>query len=104
MAIEFQPATAADPARLAPLLEARHRAHRAAEPLLAPADAEAAVRAVLAHQSASGVVAVHGDEVVGFLIAELRESQFWGQHAWVDYAGHAAADPELVRDMYAAAA
>ena len=104
MAIEFQPATAADPARLAPLLEARHRAHRAAEPLLAPADAEAAVRAVLAHESASGVVAVRGDEVVGFLVAELRENQFWGQHAWVDYAGHAAADPELVRDMYAAAA
>jgi GNAT superfamily N-acetyltransferase len=104
MEIEFQPATEADPARLAPLLDARHRAHRAAEPLLASVDAEAAVRAVLAAESASGVVAVCGDDVVGFLVAELRQNEQWGHHAWVDYAGHAAADPELVRDMYAAAA
>jgi ribosomal protein S18 acetylase RimI-like enzyme len=103
--IEFQPAAGADPARLAPLLDARHRAHQVAEPLLAPVDAEAAVLAVLAPESASGVVAVRGDEVVGFLVAELRENELWGHHAWVDYAGHAAAaDPELVRDMYAAAA
>jgi GNAT superfamily N-acetyltransferase len=104
MAIEFQPAAEADPARLAPLLDARHRAHLAAESLLAAADARAAVGAVLASESASGVVAVRGDEVVGFLVAELRENEFWGHHAWIDYAGHAAADPELVRDMYAAAA
>ena len=104
MAIEFQPASAADPALLAPLLDARHRTHRASEPLLAPADAEAAMRAVVSHEAASGVVALRACEVAGYLVAELRENQVWGRHAWVDYAGHAADDPELVRDMYAAAA
>jgi GNAT superfamily N-acetyltransferase len=96
MAIEFQPIAEADPARLAPLLEARHRLHRAAEPMLAAANAQAAVRAVLAPESASGVVAVRGDEVVGFLVAELRETEFWGHHAWIDYAGYAAAAPAWI--------
>jgi ribosomal protein S18 acetylase RimI-like enzyme len=104
MAIEFQPAAAVDPALLAKLLDARHRAHRAFEPLLAPADAEAAVRAVVSHEAASGVVALRAGQVAGYLVAEIRENQIWGRHAWVDYAGHAADDPELVRDMYAAAA
>lgn len=104
MAIEFQPASAVDPERLAPLLDARHRAHRASEPLLAAADAEAAVRAAVCHEAASGVVALRDGEVAGYMVAELREDEVWGRHAWVGYAGHAAADPELVRDMYAAAA
>jgi ribosomal protein S18 acetylase RimI-like enzyme len=104
MAIEFQPASAVDPALLAKLLDARHCAHRAVEPLLAAADAEAAVRAVLSHQAASGVVALRAGEVAGYLVAEIREQEIWGRHAWIDYAGHAASDPELVRDMYAAAA
>jgi ribosomal protein S18 acetylase RimI-like enzyme len=104
MAIEFQPASAADPVLLAKLLDARHRAHRAFEPLLAPVDAEAAVLAVVSHEAASGVVALRAGEVAGYLVAEIREHEIWGRHAWVDYAGHAADDPELVRDMYAAAA
>ena len=104
MALEFQPASAVDPLRLAPLLAARHRAHRASEPLLAAVDAGAAVRSVVSHEPASGVVALRGGEVVGYMVAELRENEFWGRYAWVDYAGHAAAEPELVRDMYAAAA
>jgi ribosomal protein S18 acetylase RimI-like enzyme len=104
MAIELQPVSAVDPARLAPLLEARHRAHRTSEPLLAAADAEAAVRDVVSREAASGVVALRAGKVEGYLVAELRETEFWGRHAWIDYAGHAASDPELVRDMYAAAA
>jgi GNAT superfamily N-acetyltransferase len=104
MAVEYQPAAEADPALLAPLLEARHDRHRACEPLLASIDAEAAVRGVLAHDAASGVVALRDGDAVGYMVAELRENRFWGRHAWIDYAGHAAADPELVRDMYAAAA
>ena len=104
MAIEFQLASAVDPVRLAPLLDARHCAHRSSEPLLTAADAEAAVRAVVSHERASGVVVLRAGEVVGYMVAELRENEFWGRHAWVGYAGHAASDPELVRDMYAAAA
>jgi len=104
VAIEFQPACDVDPALLAPLLDARHRAHRAAEPLMAAADATAEVRAVVSHEAASGVVAVREGEVAGYLVAELREDEFWGRHAWVGYAGHAASERELVRDMYAAAA
>ncbi len=104
MAVEYQPAAEVDPAQLAPLLDARHDGHRACEPLLAPIDAEAAVRDVLARDGAGGIVALRDGDVVGYLVAELRENRFWGRHAWIDYAGHAAADPEIVRDMYAAAA
>ncbi len=104
MPIEFQPVGEVDPALLAPLLEARHEAHRAAEPLLAAIDAAVAVRDAADREGARGVAALRGGEVVGYLVGELRENPLWGRHVWIDRAGHAAAEPEIVRDMYAAAA
>jgi ribosomal protein S18 acetylase RimI-like enzyme len=101
---ELRPLTDADPAALAALLGERHERHCAAEPLLAAADAAAEIAGLLGRERLSGAVAVDGGEVVGYLAGELRENRVWGTHAWVAHAAHAAADPELMRDLYAAAA
>jgi GNAT superfamily N-acetyltransferase len=90
------------------LLAERHRAHRLVEPLLdpryeEPAAARAEIEALRAIESASGVAALAGDEAVGFLIGTPRGVS-WGPNAWVEPAGHAASTPEVVRDLYAAAA
>ena len=42
--------------------------------------------------------------MAGFLAGRVTESRFWGRHVWVAHAGHAAREPELVRDLYALAA
>jgi ribosomal protein S18 acetylase RimI-like enzyme len=49
-------------------------------------------------------VAVVDGEVAGFLLGSVRENVWWNRHVWVGLAGHAAREPELVRDLYAAAA
>jgi GNAT superfamily N-acetyltransferase len=94
----------ADPADLVGLLRARHDRHRAAEPLLAVVEAEAEIVDLLGRERLSGAVAVSGGETVGFLLGQVRENQSWGRHLWVDYAAHAAAASELLRDLYAASA
>ena len=90
------------------LLAARHRAHRAAEPLLPERyeddDAAAAeVSALWGSNAASGVVALRAGRMIGFLIGTRREDAVWGANVWVEPAGHAAEDAEVVRDLYAAA-
>jgi ribosomal protein S18 acetylase RimI-like enzyme len=91
------------------LLAARHRAHRAAEPLLPeryedPVVAGAAVAELAAAEGASGAVALRNGRTVGFLLGAPRPDPVWGQNAWVELAGHAADDPEDVRDLYGGAA
>jgi GNAT superfamily N-acetyltransferase len=86
----------------AKLLAERHAAHRRAEPLLpAIEDFEPYVAAEL--QGGSGAVALRGDEVVGYLVGQQEESQV-GRVLRSGHAGHAATEPELTRDLYAAAA
>src|SRR3954447_3415632 len=104
MAAELRPLTDADPAALATLLGARHDGHRAAEPLLAPADAAVEIADLLGRERLSGVVAVDGGEVVGYLAGELRENRFWGTPAWVAHGAHPAVARELMRALSAAAA
>lgn len=92
----------------AELLAARHRAHRAVEPGLDPAYEEAGattqeIEALLARDGASGVAAVEGDEVTGFVLGAPADA-LWGPNVWVPPEGHAVAEAELVRDLYAAAA
>jgi GNAT superfamily N-acetyltransferase len=84
----------------AALLEQRHKRHRADEPLL-PADIEsrAEVGRLWAKESASGAFADRG-----YVIGWSNPSERWGPNVWIEAAGHAADDPELVRDLYAAAA
>jgi ribosomal protein S18 acetylase RimI-like enzyme len=42
--------------------------------------------------------------LAGFLVGSLRDDAVWGPNGWVEHAGHAAVDPEVVRDLYAAVA
>lgn len=92
----------------AELLAARHRAHRLAEPGLDPvyedpAAAKVEIESLRGRDGASGVAALAGDRVTGFLLGTpLDES--WGPNVWVPAAGHAVSEQELVRDLYAAAA
>src|SRR5688572_20470279 len=91
------------------LLAARHRAHRAAEPLLPPRYEEPAAAAELvaelaAAESASGTVALRDGRLVGYLLGAPRSNPVWGEHVWVELAGHAVEEAEDLRDLYGAAA
>jgi len=67
-------------------------------------DARATVARAWEKEGTSGAVAVADGEVVGYLIGSLGENEWWRRHVWVGLAGHAATEPELVRDLYGAAA
>jgi GNAT superfamily N-acetyltransferase len=92
----------------AALLAARHRAQRRVEPGLDPryedpAAARAELAALLNREDASGVAALRDGELEGYLLGTPLEAS-WGPNVWVEPAGHAVSTPELVRDLYAAAA
>ena len=53
---------------------------------------------------ASGAAASRGGAVVGYLLGTPRETPTWGPNVWVEPAGHAVTEAEVVRDLYAAAA
>src|SRR4249919_4347782 len=86
----------------ADLLAERHDGHRKAEALLPEA---VNFRDEIAREleDGSGAVALDGATMVGYLAGRRREDQV-GPHVWSYIAGQAARDPELVRDLYAAAA
>jgi hypothetical protein len=91
------------------LLAARHAQHRRTEPLLparfeAPAAAREQIAAAWSIENASGAAAFRRGRLVGYLVAAPRDKAVWGKNVWVDAAGMAAEDPEVVRDLYAAAA
>lgn len=91
------------------LLAARHRAHRLSCPLLSPRyeheqAATAEVAAAFALPGASGAVAMQGGNIGGFLLGAPKASPVWGPNVWVDAAGQAVVQPELIRDMYGLAA
>ena len=90
------------------LLAARHRAHRAAEPLLSerfedPGATRAEIASLWAKEHASGAVALRDGKLVGFLLGTRKDDQTWGANVWIEAAGYAAAEPEIVRDLYAIA-
>jgi GNAT superfamily N-acetyltransferase len=92
----------------AALLAARHRRHRAAEPLLDPAfenpaNARVSIEAELAAERAGGWVARRDGEIVGYMIGQ-QKSPIWGANVWVEAAGHAATEKSIVRELYAVAA
>jgi len=84
------------------LLAERHAAHRLLEPLLPPVS-DFGRQVAGEFEDATGAAAIAGGEVVGYLIGKRREDEI-GPHVWSGLAGHAASDPELVRDLYAKAA
>ena len=93
----------------AALLAARHARHRVAEPLLSerfedPAAARVEVETSWSQVGASGAAALDGGRVVGYLLGVPRSGGSWGPSSWVEHAGHAVEDAEVVRDLYAFAA
>lgn len=108
MRIEVQPFTGEHLPDAGRLLADRHVRHLAHDPLLspryiAPAVAEAEVAAVLAQRGASGAVAAVDGTFVGYLLGAPKASAAWGDNVWVESAGFAATDAEVVRELYAAA-
>lgn len=88
------------------LLAARHREHRAVERLLAErfedaGETRAEVSSLWAEEHASGAVALRDGQVVGFLLGTQKDVRTWGANVWVEAAGYAAEDAEVVRDLYA---
>jgi ribosomal protein S18 acetylase RimI-like enzyme len=90
----------------AELLTERHRRHRAVEATL-PArfeDAAAAreeVEKAWRREGASGAAALVDGRLAGYLLGAPDDEAHWGgPNVWVGHAGHAAADPELARDLY----
>ena len=94
----------------AELLAERHRRHRTAEAIL-PArfeDAAAAreeVEKAWRREGASGAAGFREGRLAGYLLGAPDDEAHWGgPNVWVGHAGLAAADPELVRDLYGFAA
>lgn len=107
--VEIRPLTEADLAAAGRLLAERHRLHRSAQPFLPSCyenhgSAEAEVVLAWKNEGASGAVACRGDEVVGFLLGAPRPSPLWGPNVWVEAAGQAVDEAEVMRDLYAVAA
>jgi GNAT superfamily N-acetyltransferase len=91
------------------LLADRQRTQRTSEPGLDPAYEDPAtthpeLEALLATDGVSGSVAVRGGRVVGYLVGVRRDDATWGPNVWVEGAGHAVADAQVLRDLYAVAA
>jgi GNAT superfamily N-acetyltransferase len=92
----------------AALLAARHARNRASEPLLpARFDDEAQTRneieSVWRKEGAAGATASRNGRMVGYLIGAPGNDDVWGANMWIDLAGHAVEDAEVVRDLYASA-
>jgi ribosomal protein S18 acetylase RimI-like enzyme len=83
----------------AELLAARHERHRGAFPQL-PAGVD--YRAEIAAQLAKGATGAFTDGA--YVLGRSNSDDLWGKNIWVEAAGHAARDPELLRDVWAHAA
>ena len=88
------------------LLADVHTRHRDVEPLLPrEVDYGAQVAAQLAREDATGVAALREGRLVGYLLgAPATNDNRGGRRIFSDLAGHATAEPELARDLFAAAA
>jgi ribosomal protein S18 acetylase RimI-like enzyme len=91
------------------LLAARHRRHRLHEPLLPEhyehlGEATTAVEAAWRKPGATGVAAERDGRLVGYLIGAPDDEGSWGPNEWIDHAGHAVEEPEVLRDLYTALA
>jgi ribosomal protein S18 acetylase RimI-like enzyme len=103
--LEIQPFSEEHVEAAGTLLAERHARQVAAEPHLpVNLDFEAEIEALRSSEGASGVVALSGGDVVGYLLGVRRDNAIWGPNVWVELAGHAAKEPEVVRDLYGAAA
>jgi GNAT superfamily N-acetyltransferase len=83
----------------AELLAARHERHRSAFPQL-PADFD--YRAAIAALLAEGATGAFTDGA--YVLGKSGPAEWWGPNIWIEAAGHAASDPERVRNVWARAA
>jgi ribosomal protein S18 acetylase RimI-like enzyme len=107
--LEIEPFTPDALDGAAALLAERQRRHRLAEPALDPAHeipavAREHITAALGADRASGFVAYRDGAMVGYLLGQEKSTAMWGPNVWVEAAGHAAVEPSIVRELYAAAA
>jgi GNAT superfamily N-acetyltransferase len=88
------------------LLADVHARHRDVEPLLpGEVDYQAQVAGELTREDASGVAALREGRLVGYLLgAPATNDNRGGRRILSGLAGHATAEPELARDLFAAAA
>jgi GNAT superfamily N-acetyltransferase len=107
--LEVRPFEPSDLDAAAELLADRHRRHRLAEPGLDPAfdSPEAAgpeISAALATEGAGAWAALRAGELVGYMVGAPKADATWGPNIWIESAGHAAIEPEVIRELYAVAA
>ena len=103
--LEIQPFAEEHLEAASELLAARHRRHRQAEPLLAADhDFRAEILTLLDADEVSGVVGLRDGHAVAYLLGIRKSDETWGPNVWVEPAGHAADEPEDIRDLYAVAA
>ena len=93
----------------ASLLAERHRRHRQEQPLLPPrfedpAAAREEVEKLWRKDGAGGAIARRAGETIGYLISAPGDDSVWGANIWIEVAGHAVAEPEIVRELYATVA
>jgi ribosomal protein S18 acetylase RimI-like enzyme len=91
------------------LLAARHKRHRALEPLLDPSyEDPAKALPMLEHlwrdEGMSGSAAFRNGRLVGYVIGTPQAPDIWGPNVWVELPGHAVEDAEDARDLYGHAA
>ena len=101
-ALEIQPFADVHLDAAADLLAERHVRHRLVEPLL-PEAVDFREQIARELDGGTGVAVLEGGQMVGYLVGARRTDQV-GPHVWSYIAGHAVRDPELARDLYAAAA
>jgi GNAT superfamily N-acetyltransferase len=107
--IEVRPFETADTAGAGVLLAQRHLRHRKDQPLLSTRYESVdvgteAVAAAFAVADASGSVALRDGQLVGYLVGSPKPDDLWGPNIWVEAAGQAVTDAEVMRDLYAVAA
>ena len=103
--LQIQPFSEEHLVDAAGLLAERHERQLVAVPLLpANVNFRSELRMIRNADDASGTVALRNGEVVGYLLGAPRDEAMWGTNVWVELAGQAAREPEIVRDLYAVAA
>jgi GNAT superfamily N-acetyltransferase len=97
--MEIVPFTGEHVHAAAELLAARHEAHRVEFPELpARPDYRAEIEALLA----DGATGSFTDGA--YVLGRSGPESLWGPNIWIEAAGHAASDPELLRDVWAESA